>query len=75
GVRDHLPADLDGFIARARRVARTPLAVGFGISTREQVATVGRLADGVIVGSALIAAVSAAADPPAAAHAFIRQLR
>lgn len=75
GARDHLPDDLADFIGRARRVARTPLAVGFGISTREQVAAVGRLADGVIVGSALIAAVTRAADPPAAAHAFIAGLR
>ncbi len=75
GARDHLPPDLADFIGRARRVATTPLAVGFGISTPEQVRAVGRLADGVIVGSALIAAVTHAADPAAAAQAFIRHLR
>ncbi|MCX7669681.1 MAG: tryptophan synthase subunit alpha, partial [Anaerolineae bacterium] len=74
GARDRLPPDLADFIARARRVARTPLAVGFGISTPEQVAAVGRLADGVIIGSALIAAVARAADRPAAAQAFIAAL-
>ncbi len=51
-----------------------PLAVGFGISTREQVQAVGKLADGVIVGSALIKAVDGAADKPAAAAQFVRAL-
>jgi len=74
GARDRLPPDLADFIGRARRVATTPLAVGFGISTPEQVRAVGRLADGVIVGSALIAAVARAADPAAAAQEFVREL-
>jgi tryptophan synthase alpha chain len=50
--------------------------VGFGISTPEQAARIGRLADGVIVGSALINAVNAAEDDkPAAAAAFVSSLR
>ncbi len=39
---------------RLRRRLSLPLAVGFGISTPEQVAQVGRVADGVVVGSALV---------------------
>ena len=64
GVRDGLPPDLAAFVGRARAVARTPIAVGFGIATPAQARAVGQLADGVIVGSALINAVTGAADPP-----------
>lgn len=75
GARAGLPADLADFIGRARAVARTPIAVGFGIATPAQAHAVGQLADGVIVGSALINAVTAADDPCAAARRFIGDLR
>ncbi len=75
GARAALPPDLAGFIQRARAVARTPVAVGFGISTPEQARVVGRLADGVIVGSALINAVERASDPVQAAAEFVRGLK
>lgn len=52
-----------------------PLAVGFGISTPEQAAAVGEIADGVIVGSALIKVVGQADDPLEAAKKFIRSLK
>ena len=54
GARESLPADLAAFIARVRAKADQPLAVGFGISNGTQAAAVGKLADGVIVGSALV---------------------
>jgi len=41
-------------IAALRSVTKKPLAVGFGVSTREQVEAVRGLADGVVIGSALI---------------------
>jgi tryptophan synthase alpha chain len=41
-------------VAAVRRATRLPVAVGFGISTPEQARTVSRLADGVVVGSALV---------------------
>jgi tryptophan synthase alpha chain len=75
GAREGLPPNLHAFVERARAVARTPLAVGFGISTPAQAQAVGQLADGVIVGSALINAVTGAADPTAAAAGFVRALR
>jgi tryptophan synthase alpha chain len=75
GERTELPADLATFIQRARSVAHTPLAVGFGISNPEQARLVGELADGVIVGSALIKAVAQAADPVQAAYDFVSRLR
>jgi len=75
GARQSIQTDLAGFIARVRAATAVPLAVGFGISTPQQAAAVGRLADGVIVGSALINAVDAAAgDEPAAAGRFVHSL-
>ncbi|MFO7661747.1 MAG: tryptophan synthase subunit alpha [Chloroflexota bacterium] len=57
GARQSFQADLPAFIGRVRARTKAPLAVGFGISTPQQAAEIGRLADGVIVGSALINAV------------------
>lgn len=54
GARSNLPAELPEFIARVRRHTDLPLAIGFGISGPEQVAQVARLAEGVVVGSALV---------------------
>lgn len=75
GARQALPSDLQSFIARARAQTSLPLAVGFGISTPIQAAAVGKLADGVIVGSALIEAVELASDPCQAARYYVRSLR
>jgi len=54
GARDHLPADLEAFVSRVRSATTLPLAVGFGISTPEQAARVAEIADGVVVGSAIV---------------------
>lgn len=54
GAREKLPADLADFVARVRAVTDKPLAVGFGISNGKLAAEVADLADGVIVGSALV---------------------
>jgi tryptophan synthase alpha chain len=64
GARAHLPPDLEMFVARVRAATALPLAVGFGISTPEQAAQVAAIADGVVVGSALVK-LGAAAEPVA----------
>lgn len=74
GARAQLSDELGDFVARVRQVARTPLAVGFGISTPEQARTVGAFADGVIVGSKLINIASTAADPVGACRAFVEEM-
>lgn len=66
GVRSEIKTDLAAIIADIRAVTRTPVAVGFGIATPEQATQIAKLADGVIVGSAivrLIAAHGSAATP------------
>jgi tryptophan synthase alpha chain len=57
GERRELPKDLDGQVRTLRLVTTKPVCVGFGVSTPEQVAAVGRIADGVVVGSAIVRAV------------------
>jgi tryptophan synthase alpha chain len=54
GARGVLPLDLRDSIRRVRAATSLPVAVGFGISTPEQARTVGGMADGVVVGSALV---------------------
>ena len=54
GERREVPRDLAAQIRALRRVTRMPVCVGFGISRPEHVEAVGRLADGVIVGSAIV---------------------
>jgi tryptophan synthase alpha chain len=51
-----------------------PIAVGFGISTPEQARAVGEIADGVIIGSALIKAVADAPDYAKAAGQFVHSI-
>jgi len=54
GARSDLPPGLAKFVARVREQTGTPLAVGFGIGNGRQARAVAQLADGVIVGSALV---------------------
>ncbi len=54
GTRDHLPARIAEFVERVRSLTSKPLAVGFGISSPGQAHQVAGLADGVIVGSAIV---------------------
>lgn len=75
GARKALPTGLEAFIQRARQATDKPLAVGFGISTPEQARQVAAVADGVIVGSALIDRVRTSAKPIEAAAQFIATLR
>lgn len=68
GARPELPPDLAAQIRTLRLVTTKPVCVGFGISTPAQVAAVGRLADGVAVGSAIVRAVEEHAGTSALAE-------
>jgi tryptophan synthase alpha chain len=57
GARAELPADLKAFILRVRAETTKPIAVGFGISRPEHVAEVCQVADGAVVGSALVSLI------------------
>lgn len=62
GARAALSVDLSEFIQRIRNITDLPLAVGFGISGPEQVRKVSAVADGAIVGSALIQLITEEPD-------------
>jgi tryptophan synthase alpha chain len=66
GERQGLPAELEHLVVAVKEEARVPAAVGFGISTPEQAAEVGSIADGVIIGSRLVREVADAPDREAA---------
>ena len=54
GAREQVPADLAQHVARVRAASPLPLAVGFGIGTPAQARATAALADGVVVGSAIV---------------------
>jgi tryptophan synthase alpha chain len=72
GERGKLPDELPATVAALREVTSLPICVGFGISRPEQAAAVGRLADGVVVGSAI---VRAAGRDLEAALSLVRDMR
>jgi tryptophan synthase alpha chain len=57
GARQQLADDAQKLVKRLRRVTKLPIALGFGISTAEQFAAVGKFADAVVVGSAIVETV------------------
>ena len=76
GERARIDTGLEAIIAAARPHAQVPLAVGFGINTPAQAAEISRIADGVIVGSAIvkiIAQYGEAAGPPV--YEYVRSMK
>jgi tryptophan synthase alpha chain len=73
GASERLAADLEGSVRRVRQATPLPVAVGFGISTPAQAAEVARLADGIVVGSALVDRL--AQGGVVAARRFLLELR
>lgn len=55
GARDAMSGDAETLVGRLRRFSDLPIAVGFGISTAEQVTETWRYADAAVVGSAIVA--------------------
>ncbi|ODP39466.1 tryptophan synthase subunit alpha [Sphingomonas turrisvirgatae] len=66
---------IDDAVARLKAATDLPIAVGFGVRTPEQAAAIGRLADGVVVGSAIIDIIAdKGADAPPAVRNYIESL-
>ena len=77
GERAAVAEDLDENIRRIRVASPLPIAVGFGVSAPEHVARIARVADGVVVGSAIVRRVGAGGDTDrmvADVEAFVRDL-
>jgi tryptophan synthase alpha chain len=69
GERAEVPPALAELVEATKAEASTPVAVGFGIGTPQQAAQVGRIADGVIIGSRLVRAAGEGDSPEGAADA------
>lgn len=78
GIRKSLPSDIAGHIKAARKVSKKPICVGFGISNAAQVKAMSRIADGVIVGSAIVKEINRNAgkkDIVKKVSSFVKKLR
>jgi tryptophan synthase alpha chain len=64
GARNEMTRDAEVLVKRARTVSDLPVAVGFGISTPEQVRSVWRFADAAVVGSAIVCEIEKLRDSP-----------
>lgn len=66
---------IDAAVTRLKAATDLPIAVGFGVRTPQQAAAIGRVADGVVVGSAIIDIIAAeGANAPAAVRTYIESL-
>ncbi len=75
GARQKLPEDAQSLVKRLRKHTKLPIAVGFGISTPQQFAAVGKYADAAVVGSAIVQTIEGNPGREAEAVAqFITQL-
>lgn len=64
GARDKLREDISAHISDIKRYTPVPVVVGFGISTPSQVREVASIADGVVVGSAIVKVIEKVGDSP-----------
>lgn len=74
GARDQVASDLSDFVARVRGVTTKPICVGFGIASAESAKRVAHLADGVIVGSALVSRIGDPNNAVESAREFVAEL-
>ena len=76
GVRSSITTDLGSMVALVRKNTDIPCAIGFGISTAEQAAKMAAIADGGIVGSAIVRLIAAhGKDAPACVGEYVREVR
>lgn len=65
GMRSEIRTDLESILQAVKAVAKVPAAVGFGINTPKQAAAIAKIADGVIVGSAIVKLIEQHGDDAA----------
>ncbi|MEP7212143.1 MAG: tryptophan synthase subunit alpha [Acidobacteriota bacterium] len=77
GAQSEMTSDARTLVERARKFTDLPIAVGFGISTAEQIREVWKYADAAVVGSAIVSVIEKSAgveDPAAAVERFARSI-
>ena len=75
GVQQAAQGSIEDAVAKLKAATTLPVAVGFGIRTPEQAAAIARVADGVVVGSAIVEIVGQyGAEAPRHVEAYVRSL-
>ena len=75
GLQQAAQSSIEEAVAHLKASTDLPIAVGFGVRTPEQAAAIASVADGVVVGSAIVELVAThGADAPAAVTAYIQTL-
>ena len=76
GVRNEIKTDLQSIVSTVRSATKTPVAVGFGISTPQQASEIAKYADGIIVGSAIVKIIEQYGNDAAAPlHDYVSELK
>jgi tryptophan synthase alpha chain len=73
GVQNDIASDLPATVRRLQQASTLPVCVGFGVSTPDQAAAVARIADGVVVGSAIVRAAGESVEAAAILTASLRR--
>jgi len=71
----HSDRALIQYLKRVREYSETPFVVGFGVKSRQDITLINQMADGAVVGTALIQRISESSDPVQSVEQFIRELR
>lgn len=74
GERDQLPSDLVENVQRLREIGGKPVCVGFGVGKPEHVRTVCQVADGAIVGSAIVRRITAGIDAGDSSETIVKSV-
>lgn len=75
GLQQAAQASIVDAVARLKASTQLPIAVGFGVRTPDQAAAIAQVADGVVVGSAIVELVAAhGADAPQHVRAYVESL-
>lgn len=76
GVRSEIKTDLESITKAIKEVTDVPVAIGFGINTPEQVKKYSHIADGVIVGSAIVKLVAEhKTDAPKYIYEYVKSMK
>ena len=74
GMQQAATDSIENAVAKLRQGTDLPIAVGFGVRTPSQAAAIARIADGVVVGSAIVDALAKSGGDPEAGRALVSQL-
>lgn len=76
GTRSEIKTDLESITKAIREVTDTPVAIGFGINTPEQAKKYSHIADGVIVGSAIVKIIAEyGKDAPEKVYEYVKSMK